>query len=298
MSNRPAFPSLNVLQPADIAPLPAGTGSGVVDPVCGMTVDPATAAGGHFDHAGTLYSFCCDSCRRKFSLDPERYLNPDRRSATAAAAPPGTTYTCPMHPEVVTDRPSSCPLCGMALEPTTVSLDDADNPELRLMSRRFWGCLALTAPLLALAMGGMVPGLLGEHGLESTAGHWLQLALATPVVVWGAWPFFERAWGSIRHRSANMFTLIAIGVGTAYGESLLATVAPGWFPASFRGHSNLVPVYFEAAATVTTLVLLGQVLELRARGDDHQRLEGVARSSSQDRAPTQRRRHRGRRAAR
>ena len=182
-------------------------------------------------------------------------------------APPAakTEYVCPMHPEIVQDKPGTCSICGMALEPRTVTAEEEANPELADMTRRFWVCLVLTAPLLFLAMSEMIPGQPVQHALPARLLTWVQLALATPAVLWGGWPFFERGWASIVRRSLNMFTLIAIGTGTAYVYSLVATLAPDIFPDSFRSHQGEVAVYFEAAAVITTLVLLGQVLELRAR---------------------------------
>jgi Cu+-exporting ATPase len=233
------------------------------DPVCGMTVEPATAAGS-VDHDGHTYYFCSRGCLEKFRADPARYVV--GRPTEPTAAPAGaTTYTCPMHPEIVRDAPGSCPICGMALEPV-IATGDEKNPELEDMSRRFWVCLALSAPLLALAMGEMVVGQETiSRFLPGRALGWVQLALATPVVVWGGWPFFVRGWASVVARRLNMFTLIALGTGAAYAYSVAATLAPGAFPAAFRDHAGRVPVYFEAAAVITTLVLLGQVLELRAR---------------------------------
>ena len=242
-----------------------------IDPVCGMAVDPESAAG-RSDFEGTTYHFCSVSCKRRFDAEPSRYLNPDgsprgrdghEEEADQAPAPPGTPYTCPMHPEVVREGPGSCPICGMALEPTTPSAGDEANPELAEMSRRFWIGLALTVPLLILAMGEMIPAL--RRLIPSRGTAWIQLALASPVVLYCGYPFFERGWASIRNRRLNMFTLISLGTGAAYLYSLLATVLPGLIPASFRGHGGSIPVYFEASATIVTLVLLGQVLELRAR---------------------------------
>src|SRR5947208_1727979 len=174
-------------------------------------------------------------------------------------------YTCPMHPEIVRTGPGSCPICGMALEPRTVSIAAEENPELRDMTRRFWISLALTVPLLGIAMADMLPGMPLQHALPGGWLPWIELLLATPVVLWGGWPFFQRGWGSVVNRSTNMFTLIALGTGAAYVYSVAATLAPGIFPASFRELDGMPPVYFEAAAAITTLVLLGQVLELRAR---------------------------------
>jgi P-type Cu+ transporter len=292
------------------------------DPVCGMTVNAATAKHSR-EHHGKKFYFCCAHCAEKFQADPQKYLQPKpaaglvtlgapgkpvtRPSAAIAAAParqspelkiayvcpmcpevrqgkPGPCpscgmalepetpivatrieYTCPMHPEIVRPGPGSCPICGMALEPRTITAHEEQNPELRDMTRRFWISLALTAPLLAIAMADMLPGMPLQHALPAGWLPWIELILATPVVLWGGWPFFQRGWASIVNRSTNMFTLIAMGTGVAYVYSLIATVAPGIFPLSFRDMSGAPPVYFEAAAAITTLVLLGQVLELRAR---------------------------------
>jgi Cu+-exporting ATPase len=301
------------------------------DPVCGMTVDPATAKH-KFEHNGKAYYFCCGHCLEKFRADPIRYLSPRPAAASglqmisiAPASPPRTTeakpaalftltpiaalptpgqkiayvcpmcpevratepracprcgmalepempitathveYTCPMHPEIARPGPGSCPICGMALEPRTVTAQEEENPELREMTRRFWISLALTAPLLAVAMADMLPGMPVRHLLPNGWMPWIELVLATPVVLWGGWPFFQRGWTSIVNRSTNMFTLIAMGTGVAYLYSLVATVFPQVFPVSFREMGGTPPVYFEAAAAITTLVLLGQVLELRAR---------------------------------
>lgn len=182
-----------------------------------------------------------------------------------AAATTRTEWVCPMHPEIVRDAPGACPICGMALEPRTVSLEEAENPELADMTKRFWVGAALTVPLLTVAMGDMLPGRPVERLIGATVSSWLQLVLATPVVLWAGWPFFVRGWQSIPNRSPNMFTLIALGVSMAFGESVLATVAPQVFPNAFREHGGRVAAYFEAAAVIVTLVLLGQVLELRAR---------------------------------
>src|SRR5262252_6058875 len=184
---------------------------------------------------------------------------------TPASPATKTEYVCPMHPQIVRDEPGSCPICGMALEPRVVTLEEEENPELKDMKRRFWASVALTAPVLFLAMSEMIPGLPIQHALSPRLLTFIQFALATPVVLWGGWPFFERGWASIVNRSPNMFTLIAIGTGAAWLYSVIATLLPGIFPASFRGHGGEVAVYFEAAAVITTLVLLGQVLELRAR---------------------------------
>jgi Cu+-exporting ATPase len=232
------------------------------DPVCGMTVDPATAAH-RTDHRGTTYAFCSDHCLRKFEADPEAYLNGSAPEPVPVST--GTKYTCPMHPEIVRDGPGTCPICGMALEPMGIpAADDAPNPELLDMTRRFWIGAALAVPVLVLAMGGDM-GLRAWLGLGGHAYHWLQLVLATPVVVWCGAPFFARGWASILNRAPNMFTLIAVGTGAAFVYSVVATVAPGIFPGSFRSEGGTVAVYFESAAVIIVLVLLGQVLELRAR---------------------------------
>ena len=221
---------------------------GVIDPVCGMTVDAHNAAGS-FEYQGETYYFCNLHCLHRFQNDPESFLH------KTAAPKPATTkaqqYTCPMHPEIIRHDPGSCPICGMALEPLTASLDEEDNAELTDMTRRFWIGVVLTIPVLVLGMTELLPR--------------LQLVLATPVVLWAGWPFFARAWQSIVNRSLNMFTLIGLGVAVGYLFSVIAVVVPGIFPASFRDGEGNVPVYFEAAAVIVTLVLLGQVLELRAR---------------------------------
>jgi Cu+-exporting ATPase len=245
---------------------PHGTATAETDPVCGMTVEPATAAGS-LTHGGHTYYFCSRGCLEKFRVDPARYVggSHDHPAQAAVAAPAAVRYTCPMHPEIVRDAPGFCPICGMALEPVTATGDEA-SPELEDMSRRFWVCLALSAPLLALAMAEMAVGQETVARLfPGRSLNWVQLALATPVVLWGGWPFFVRGWASVAARRLNMFTLIALGTGAAYAFSVAATLAPGAFPAAFRDHAGRVPVYFEAAAVITTLVLLGQVLELRAR---------------------------------
>jgi P-type Cu+ transporter len=231
----------------------------VRDPVCGMTVDPATSKH-RFDDRGETYHFCSAGCRTKFAADPQKYLDDTR---PAAAAPEGAIYTCPMHPQIRQTGPGSCPICGMALEPEVASLDAPPNAELADMTRRFWIGLALSVPPVVLEMGGH---LVGGHGLiDQTLSNWIQLVFATPVVIWAGWPFFVRGWQSLLTRNLNMFTLIAMGTGVAYVYSLIGTVAPDIFPATFRGHGGAVAVYFEAAAVITVLVLLGQVLELRAR---------------------------------
>lgn len=233
-----------------------------IDPVCGMTVNPAVAAGKH-EHNGKTYYFCSTHCLRKFSADPESVLNPKPQ----APALSDIEYTCPMDPEVVQMGPGTCPKCGMALEPKVFTLEslDEENPELTDMRRRFRISLTFTLPVFLLAMSEMIPGQPVQHALGHRLVTWLQFALAVPVVLWGGWPFFQRGWASIVNRSPNMFTLIAIGTGAAFGFSIVATLVPDLFPDSFRTHGGEVGVYFEAAAVITALVLLGQVLELRAR---------------------------------
>ena len=238
---------------------PASAIGTVKDPVCGMTVDPHTAKH-RLEHHGHPFYFCSSGCRIKFEAEPERYLDP---AQAAAPMPEGTIYTCPMHPQIRQVGPGSCPICGMALEPETVSLDDGPNEELVDMTRLFWVGLVLTLPVFALEMGGHLTGLTERIGQQNS--NWIQFALATPVVLWCGWPFFVRGYQSVVLRSLNMFTLIAIGTGVAWAYSVVATLAPGLFPDALRGHDGAVPAYFEAAAVITVLVLLGQVLELRAR---------------------------------
>ncbi len=236
----------------------AAPADSVLDPVCGMTVDPHTAKHRHA-YKGHPYSFCCAGCRTKFAADPEKYLG--ERAAEPVSA--GTIYTCPMHPEIRQVGPGSCPICGMALEPEVATADTGPNPELADMRRRFWIGVVLSAPVVALEMGAHI---VGGHGfVDPTLSNWIQFAFATPVVLWAGWPFFQRGWQSLVTRNLNMFTLIALGTGVAYAYSLVATFAPGLFPETLRGHSGAVASYFEAAAVITVLVLLGQVLELRAR---------------------------------
>ncbi len=190
----------------------------VIDPVCGMQVDPSTAAA-HVTLEDREFFFCSPSCRDKFVADPAKYSRPSDRGLglpPATRIPAGTEYTCPMHPEIVRSAPGTCPICGMALEPRTVTLGEDENLELRDMSRRFWVSAALAAPILFLAMADMMPGRPVERLVSARAVIWLELILATPVVLWGGWPFFERGWQSIVNRSPNMFTLIGLGVGTAY----------------------------------------------------------------------------------
>lgn len=287
--------------PVMTAPVLPQTGQTEIDPVCGMKVDPQRAAG-KYQYSGKTYYFCCPRCFEKFQANPEQYLDkpsaneppqsaahvegvkyicpmdPEVASDKPAACPkcgmalePMTPvaatkveYTCPMHPEIVRDEPGNCPICGMALEPRTVAVEEA-NPELVEMKRRFWISLVLSLPVLFLAMSEMIPGQPIQHALSQKLINWIEFALATPVVLWGGWPFFQRGWFSIVTGHLNMFTLIAIGTGTAYLYSIAAVLFPQFFPNSFKGHSGEVAVYFEAAAIITTLVLLGQVLELRAR---------------------------------
>ena len=238
------------------------------DVVCGMMVDPARAAGTS-EYEGKTYYFCGRGCKAKFDAHPTRYVKPGfgiRPSTSSGGIPAGANkWTCPMHPEIVRDAPGSCPICGMALEPLTITAEEPENDELREMTRRFWVGVALTIPTLAIGMADVIPGRPLERVLSPATATWTQLVLATPVVLWGGRPFFVRGWQSIANRSLNMFTLIALGVGVAYVYSVIATVAPGLFPPSFRNASGTVAVYFEAAAVIVTLVLLGQVMELRAR---------------------------------
>jgi Cu+-exporting ATPase len=238
------------------------------DPVCGMTVK-TSGARHRAEHEGTTYFFCREGCRQKFEADPAKYLAPAPEPPPPANSDSvDVEYTCPMHPEVVQRGPGSCPKCGMALEPRAVSADAVANPELEDMRRRLVVSALVTAPLFAIAMADMLPGDPVGHAIGGSAIAWLELVLATPVVVWGAAPFFRRGIESIRSRHLNMFTLIALGTGVAYAYSLVATLAPAAFPEAMRGrgHRGVPDVYFEAAAVITTLVLLGQVLELRARG--------------------------------
>jgi P-type Cu+ transporter len=233
----------------------------VHDPVCGMKVDPDKTPYRE-DHAGGTYYFCSAGCRAKFLADPAKYLAPVVETS-APTIPAGTIYTCPMHPQVRQAGPGFCPICGMALEPELVSADAAPNPELADMTRRFWIGLLLALPVIALEMGGHLTSLHMLVGLRWS--NWLQFVFATPVVVWAGWPFFVRGWQSLLTRNLNMFTLIAMGTGVAWLYSVVAILLPDVFPPAFRGSDGAVAVYFEAAAVITVLVLLGQVLELRAR---------------------------------
>jgi len=233
------------------------------DPVCNMDVDPATTPH-HHEHGGETYHFCGNGCREKFAADPEHYLSGAHRKA-AADAPADAQYTCPMHPEIVQVGPGSCPICGMALEPMLVTAEAEPNLELIDFTRRFWVGVVFSTPLLAMAMGEMVPGFSFHALLPGASFGWTQLVLAAPAVLWCGWPFFQRGWASIVTWNLNMFTLIAIGTGAAFVYSAVAVVAPGIFPDHFRDAFGRVEIYFEAAAVIVTLVLLGQVLELRAR---------------------------------
>ena len=268
-------PKFNILPDEDE---PTGQGPSrpasdtVRDPVCGMQVNPKTAADS-YALGGQTYYFCRPHCRTEFEADPDRYLV--SQEATAGTAATETTdlkdhgqpasYTCPMHPEVLADRPGTCPLCGMALEPRAVSLEEPDNPELSDMRGRFRISLVLTLPVFLLAMSEMIAGGSLLPHWPAKVSTWIQCLLAAPVVLWGGWPLLERGWTSLVRQSPNMFTLIGLGTATSYLYSLAATLAPSLFPDAFRGSDGAVPVYFEAAAVITTLVLLGQVLELRAR---------------------------------
>ena len=231
---------------------------GVLDPVCGMTVDPHTAKH-QASHHGHPYYFCSAGCKTKFVADPAKYLG-EREPEPVVE---GATYTCPMHPEIRQMGPGACPICGMALEPEIATADSGPNPELADMTRRFWIALVLTLPVFTLEMGAHI---VGAHGwVDPKLSSYIQFAFSTPVVLWAGWPFFVRGYQSLLTRNLNMFTLIGMGTGVAYVYSLVATFAPGIFPHAFRGHDGQPSVYFEAAAVITVLVLIGQVLELRAR---------------------------------
>jgi Cu+-exporting ATPase len=244
----------------------ANGGAQTHDPVCGMLIDRGTAKHQAEWHDQT-YFFCSGGCKAKFVADPGRFLNVVPTAATLSLSSPviqGSIYTCPMHPQIRRNAPGSCPICGMALEPEGIPDAEGSSPELKEMSRRFVIGAVLAAPVFVLEMGSHWSALNLDRVVSMTASMWIQFGLATPIVLWCAWPFFQRAWTSVLNRSPNMFTLIALGVGAAYLYSLVATFAPGLFPTALR-QDGLIPVYYEAAAIVTVLVLLGQVLELRAR---------------------------------
>ncbi len=250
------------------------------DPVCGMSVDPATTPH-KFQHGGADYFFCGAGCLNKFSLDPRRYLVAD--TAPKPPADPSAIYTCPMHPEIEQVGPGLCPLCGMALEPKGVPLDfDAPDPELIDMTRRFWVSLVFTAPLFALAMTAHIPIFGNAHWPGGAWRPWAELALATPAVLWGGWPFFVRGWQSLVRRALNMFTLIGLGTAVAYGYSTVAVVAPGLFPPAMRDAHGQIGLYFEAAAVIVTLVLLGQMLELGARRKTSSALRALVELAPQE----------------
>ena len=248
-----------------------------VDPVCGMKVRPEKAAGS-IVHGGKTWYFCGKGCVEKFSADPGRYdgsvVIAETKPVVAGAAA-GVKYVCPMHPEVVSDRPGTCPKCGMALEPEMVTAEEGENPELVDMKRRLWVGVALTLPLLAVMVSDLLPGRPLQQMMPGRVLGWVELVLATPVVLWCGWPFFERGWASIVSRNLNMFTLIAMGAGAAYLDSVVAVVAPGVFPAAFRDMSGGVGLYFEAAAVIVVLVLVGQVLELKARSQTSSALKAL-----------------------
>jgi len=267
--------------PSTRKPLPMmmPVSKGEIDPVCGMTVQPASAAGS-YEFQGKTYYFCATSCLTKFQKDPGYYLlPPDQRAPLEMPVPAGgvVEYICPMDPEVLETKPGACPICGMALEPKVVTAEEVGNPELEDMSRRFWICLGPAMLVMLLAMSDMIPGMPIQHLIGGAALNWVQLVLATPVVLWGGAPFFQRGWASILNRAPNMFTLIAIGTGSAYGYSVAATMAPMLLPESFHRPDGTVAVYFEAAAVITVLVMLGQVLELRARSQTSSAIKGLLR---------------------
>ncbi len=232
------------------------------DPVCGMTVDPVSSKF-KLRYENKNFYFCSHHCLKSFSNNPSQFIGLTKEQAKTVE--PGATYTCPMHPEVVKQGPGECPICGMALEPKTISVENQENPELKNMTRRLIVSGVLTIPLFILAMGEHIPGVHLENMISPTLSTWVQFILASPITIWGGLPFFQRGWRSIVHRQLNMFTLIALGTGTAYLYSVVATLVPEIFPATFRGTSGSVNIYFEAAGVIIALVLLGQVLELRAR---------------------------------
>src|SRR5215471_9493085 len=278
----------------DRAKAPAGVLA--KDPICGMTLDPATSKR-KAEYRDQSYFFCSDKCLSTFRADPAKYtslqkqeveqpqagarylcpMDPEVRQNQPGACPKcgmaleresavdtAAEYVCPMHPEIVRPEPGFCPICGMTLEPRTAVADE-DNPELREMTKRFWISVALTLPIVFLDMSKMIPGMPIQHAVSPRLWTSVEFALATPVVLWGGWPFFQRAWSSIVNRHLNMFTLIGLGIGISYGYSVVAVLLQNIFPPSFHGHDGDVEVYFEPAAVITSLVLLGQVLELRAR---------------------------------
>ena len=268
--------TLGKKNPLPMMPAAPPLEGGHLDPVCGMTVRPESAAGSYL-HEGKTYYFCSPGCLSKFRQDPASFLiPPDQRATKTPVVPAGSAveYICPMDPEVVKTEPGACPICGMALEPKIVTLEDRPNPELLDMTRRLWASLGPALVVTILAMSDMISTLRVVNG---PAKNWIQLLLATPVVLWGGWPFFERAWVSIVQRAPNMFTLIGLGTGAAYLYSVLATIAPAILPASFHAHDGSIAVYFEAAAVITVLVLLGQVLELRARGQTTSAMKALLR---------------------
>lgn len=232
------------------------------DPICGMDIKDASKKQ-KFEYKGKTYFFCSSSCFTKFTADPEKYLHKTEESQRTTS--PSDSYTCPMHPEVLQDHPGQCPICGMALEPRIVTAEAEENQELLIMTRRFWVCVFLTLPVFLIAMSDVIPGQPLQKIVSPKVLIWIEFLLATPVVLWGAWPFFLRGWRSIVSRNFNMFTLISLGVGVAFIYSVVATLVPYIFPQSLQNEKGLVAVYFEAAAVITTLVQLGQILELRAR---------------------------------
>ena len=277
--------SVSSAKPTTRRPIPmmqsvqAMTGAEAIDPVCGMTVQPATAAGS-YEYQGKTYYFCATSCLTKFRTDPIHYLTPSAQLIPRVMPVPFggmVEYVCPMDPEVLETQPGACRICGMALEPKVVMLGDERNPEFEDMTRRFWICLGPSLLVMLLAMADMVPGLSLPQAFTGSTRNWVQWLLATPVVLWGGWPFFQRGWTSVVNRAPNMFTLIAMGTGAAYGYSTVVTVAPTLLPSSFRLHDGSIAVYFEAAAIITVLVLLGQVLELKARSQTSSAIRSLLR---------------------
>jgi Cu+-exporting ATPase len=246
-------------KPAQQPQGPEPSGPIQIDPVCGMKVSAASAHVAEYQRQ--RYLFCSSNCRSRFLNNPAHFTTP----GATEAAPSGTLYTCPMHPQIRRNAPDNCPICGMALEPLNPTMGGEGSAELRDMKRRFWSGTVLSVPLVTWEMAAHLPGMSLHHYLSPQLAVWFELALASPVVLWAGWPFFVRAWESVRHRSLNMFSLIALGTGAAYTYSLAATFFPQLFPASLHGPDGTVPVYYEAAAVITVLVLLGQVLELRAR---------------------------------